>query len=237
MARTTLQEGYWPPKGTIHTIELDGVPLMAIVKHENYYMADGYVAFEKFDFTTAAQNFARAVEYNPENEEAWRLLAAALNGQGRQMADSAKAAAWKSIALLPENFIGYDVLGMVYSNLGQFDTANLYFSEAIKYKINYTNAHYNRGIALFNLKKFGEAVEEFENSIRYGGQQPIYYKLLGMSCLNLNRLDDALGYLKFAAENAKDAEAFYYLGKTYELKGNAQAASQMYQQAQQLGWR
>src|SRR5690606_5864917 len=27
MAKTTLQKGYWPPKGTIHTIELDGVPL------------------------------------------------------------------------------------------------------------------------------------------------------------------------------------------------------------------
>lgn len=237
MSKTTLLEGYWPPKGTIHTISVDGVPLMAIVKHENYHMADGYQAFEKFDFTTAASHFAKAVEYNPENEEAWRLLAAALNGQGSHLADSAKAAAWRSVELLPENFIAYDVLGMIYSGLRQFDTANVYFTESIKYKINYTNAHYNRGIALFNLKKFVEAVEEFENSIRYGGQQPLYYKLLGMSCLNLNRLDDALSYLQFAAENGKDAEAFYYLGKTYELKGNAQAATQMYQQAQQLGWR
>jgi len=123
---------------------------------------------------------------------------------------------------------------MVLSAQGRHDTAATLFEKAISYKINYTNAHYNLGVAYYNMNNFLKAAEEFENCIRFGGQQPLYYKLLGMSKMNMNQLPDAIQFLTFAAQNGNDAEAYQYLGQCYQSQGNEQAAQQMFQQAAQL---
>ncbi len=234
MAKTTLLEGYYPPKGTIHVVELDDVPLCAVIKHENHYMADGYAQIDSGRYAQAVDYFRKAVAYDPGNDEAWRMLGLAMANVGPQYADSALWALRKSIEVLPENFIAYDVSGMIFSSLNRNDTAIRLFEKAISYKINYTNAHYNLGLAHYNLNNFQKASVSFENAIKYGGQQPMYYKLLGLCMLNLNRLSEAQQYLTFSAQNSNDPEAFHFLGKVFELQGNAAQAQQMYARAAEL---
>lgn len=233
MSKTTLLEGYWPPRGTIHTIDLDGVPLMAIIKHENDYMAAGYEALERNELDESVENFRKAVEYDPGNEEAWRMYGMTIANKGPSYADTSIKLLWKGIEVLPESFICYDVMGMVYAAIDRYDTAVHLFKKSIEYKINYTNAHYNLAVAYYNLNNFALAAEEFENCIKYGGQQPQYYKLLGICNMNLNRLDDAIQFLNYAAQNTNDPETWHYLGKIYEMKGNMEAAQQMYARSQQ----
>ncbi len=234
MSKTTLLEGYWPPNGTIHTIKVDDVPLCAIIKHDNNYIAEGYLALDAGNINLSIDLFRKATEYDPGNDEAWRMYGMALANRGPSASDSALAALRKSIEVLPENFIAYDISGMVLSAQGRHDTAATLFEKAISYKINYTNAHYNLGVAYYNMNNFLKAAEEFENCIRFGGQQPLYYKLLGMSKMNMNQLPDAIQFLTFAAQNGNDAEAYQYLGQCYQSQGNEQAAQQMFQQAAQL---
>ncbi|HCS19939.1 MAG TPA: hypothetical protein DIW47_05150 [Bacteroidetes bacterium] len=234
MAKTTLLEGYYPPKGTIHIVELDDVPLCAVVKHENHYMAEGYMETDSAHYAEAKELFWKAVEYDPGNDEAWRMLGLSMANISPQYADSALWALRKSIDILPENFIAYDITGMIFSSLNKHDTAVTMFEKAIFYKINYTNAHYNLGLSYFNLNNFLKASVSFENAIRYGGQQPMYYKLLGICMLNLNRLSEAQQYLTFSAQNSNDPEAYYYLGQAFELQGNTSSAQQMYQRAEEL---
>ncbi len=234
MSKTTLQEGYFPPRGTIHTIDLDGVPLCAIIKRENSYMADGSADLERGNLRSAVDQFAAAAQYDPGNEEAWRHLGLCYANMGAAYTDSALVALEKAIETLPESFIAYDIAGMVFSGNQQYDTAASLFKESISYKINYTNAHYNLGIAYFNLGNYQGAAEEFENSIRYGGQKPQFYKLLGAAMINLNRLSEAIQYLTYAAQNSNDWEAYSYLGQAYQAQGNKDAAQQMFAKAQQL---
>lgn len=234
MSKTTLLDGYWPPKGTIHTIDLDGVPLMAIVKHENSYMSDGYASLEVNDLNGSVENFYKATRYDPGNEEAWRMLGMSLANKGPAYSDSAIHMLQKGVEVLPEAFICYDMMGMIYASQNRYDTAATLFKKAIGYKINYTNAHYNLGVAYYNLSDFGHAADEFTNCVKYGGQQTQYYKLLGLSKIGLNQLDDAIQYLTYVIQKTSDPDAYEYLGKAYELKGNKEAAQQMYQRAQQM---
>lgn len=234
MSKTTLLEGYYPPKGTIHIVELDDVPLCAVIKHENHYMALGYLETDSTHFVEAKEYFRMACEYDPGNDEAWRMYGLSLANSGPQYADSALWSLRKSIEVLPENFIAYDVTGMIFASLQRYDTAVTVLEKSISYKINYTNAHYNLGVAYYNLNNFLKAAASFENCIRYGGQQPTYYKLLGMSLMNLNRLTDAQQYLTFAAQNSNDHEAYQYLGQVYQLQGNASAAQEMFKRAAEL---
>jgi len=234
MSKTTLLEGYWPPTGTIHTIDLDGIPLCAIIKLDNTYIPEGYIALDAGNIDTAISLFEKATEYDPGNDEAWRMYGMALANKGPQAADSALKALRKSIEVLPENFIAYDISGMVLAALGRHDTAATLFEKSITYKINYTNAHYNLGVSYYNMNNFAKAAEEFENCIRFGGQQPAYYKLLGMSKMNLNLLPDAIQFLSYAAQNSNDPEAYQYLGQCYQLQGDEQTAQKMFQAAAQL---
>lgn len=234
MSKSTLLEGHFPPKGTIHIVELDDIPLCAVIKHENHYMAEGYLETDSSHYAEAKELFKKAVDYDPGNDEAWRMYGLAMANISPQYADSALWALRKSIEVLPENFIAYDITGMIYSSMNRHDTAIVCFEKAISYKINYTNAHYNLGLSYYNVNNFLKASLSFENAIRYGGQQPMYYKLLGMCMLNLNRLPDAQQYLTFAAQNSNDPEAYYYLGQVFEFQGNAAQAQQMYARAEEL---
>ncbi|MDX5320437.1 MAG: tetratricopeptide repeat protein, partial [Bacteroidota bacterium] len=163
-----------------------------------------------------------------------RMYGMALANKGPDYQEAALASLRKGIELLPEAFISYDVSGMILASQNKYDTAATLFQKSIHYKINYTNAHYNLGIAYYNLNNFVKAAEEFENCVKYGGQQPQYYKLLGICRMNMNQYNDAIQFLTFAAQNGNDPEAYHYLGQVYERQGNTQAAQQMYQKSAQL---
>jgi predicted Zn-dependent protease len=235
MSKTTLHGGWFPPKGTIHTIEVDGVPLCAIVKRENQYAPQAYEFIEKGEKDSAAHYFQLAIDHDPLNEELYRMLGMVYLNMGPEYMDSGYLALKKSIELLPENFIAYDMLGMYYMKKNNLVEAEKNFSVSISYKINYTNAHYNRGIALFNSGNYIEAVREFEASVRYGGHKPEFYKLLGLSQMNLGQLDKAIQMLNNSISlNASDPEVFDYLGQAYERKGDAANSANAYGRAFQL---
>lgn len=234
MAKTTLLEGHFPPRGTVHVIEQDGVPLCAIIKRENQYIPDGYAAVDANRYPEALQLFKQAAAYDSTNDELWRMMGLAYANLGPAYIDSAIRALHTSIAVQPENFLAYDILGSIYAGMNRHDTAISLYKRSISYKINHTNAHYNMGISLYNLQKFDQAALAFENCIRYGGQKPQFYKLYGASLANLNRFDEAIQYLNYAAENSNDPEAYVYLAAAYRMKGDENAALKVEQKARQL---
>ncbi|TNE81797.1 MAG: tetratricopeptide repeat protein [Bacteroidetes bacterium] len=235
MSKTTLTQGGFPPKGTIHTIDVDGVPVCAIVKRENQYMPQGYALVEAGKMAEAIEPLKKAVAYDSMNDEAWRMLGLAyLNSGGNNQAEAIQALD-KAIEILPENFIAYDVKGMLYFNQRDFVKADSLFQLSISYKVNYTNAHYNRGLALFNMGKYADAVKEFENSVRYGGHKPEFYKLLGMCFMNLNQMDQAIQLLGQSVQmNPNDPQVYQYIGQAYAAKGDQQNAQKFFGQAQRL---
>ena len=65
-----LKNGTWPPKNTIHTINVDGVPICAILKRTDRSDMAGSQALEKGDFQTAVPLLQKAVNILPTNESA-----------------------------------------------------------------------------------------------------------------------------------------------------------------------
>ena len=72
--RSQLLNGSWPPKGTIHTIDRNGIPLCAIVKRENKDDYLGFEAAKRNDIQAAIVHFNRALAYDPRNETASMAL-------------------------------------------------------------------------------------------------------------------------------------------------------------------
>ena len=173
-----LIDGSFPPKGTIHVIEADGIPLAAIIKREDYNMPLGYAALNAKNNDSAVYYFTKATQYNPKDEEPWRLLGEAYMNKGS--ADTAITMLNKSIELSPENYSAYSDLGQVYMNLKK-DMSNAIknFEKSTALKYNFAEGYYYEASCYMSQQDYNHAITLMENAIKRGGSgiPEIYYNL------------------------------------------------------------
>lgn len=191
-SKNELQNGSFPPKGTVYTVTADGIPLAAVIKRENYYMPLGYNSLDKSQFDSSVFYFREAVKYAPKDEEAWRMLGFSLLNLAKM--DSAEITLKKAIEIYPENFTAYSNLGLVYFNQKEFAKATEAFGKSTKYKENVTESWYYSALAYLNLNDYGNAIKQLEMAKKHNASIPeVYYYLA--KAYNLT------GNLQKAAEN------------------------------------
>jgi len=191
-SKNELQNGSFPPKGTVYTVTADGIPLAAVIKRENYYMPLGYSSLDKSQFDSSVFYFREAVKYAPKDEEAWRMLGFSLLNLAKM--DSAEITLKKAIEIYPENFTAYSNLGLVYFNQKEFAKATEAFGKSTKYKENVTESWYYSALAYLNLNDYGNAIKQLEMAKKHNASIPeVYYYLA--KAYNLT------GNLQKAAEN------------------------------------
>lgn len=66
-----MRQNLWPPRGTIKTITVEGVPVCVVVKRKDYSDYEGKVAYEKGQYTKAEALLKSATDIDPANEIAW----------------------------------------------------------------------------------------------------------------------------------------------------------------------
>ena len=229
-----LKEKSFPPKGTVYTVMADDVPLAAVVKRQNYFMSDGYALLEKQNFDTAIYLFEKAVEWNPADEEAHRMLGFALMASGKL--DSSEKHLKKAIEIFPENYSAYSNLGLVYFNKKSFKEANKYFDVAVKYKENLTEAWYYSALAYLNMSDYTNAIKQLESAAKHNGNTFEVYYYLGKSYEAINNLNKAREALEMALGiNQSHAQAWFDLANIYQKLGNKNAYDGCMQRYKSLG--
>jgi len=94
-----LRSGAWPGSRAIHTVEADGVPLLAIERGGGpVFRAEQ--AFEAQRFDDAARALEEELRLHPDNELAWQRLCAIRLEQERS--EEARAAASGALAVAPD---------------------------------------------------------------------------------------------------------------------------------------
>lgn len=230
-----LLNGAFPPKGTVHTIEAGGAPILAIVKRENEYMPNGYLALQNRNIDSALWYFSNATQYNPMDEEAWRMLGNAY--MSAQLADSAKAALNRAIEIYPENYMAYNDIGMVYANLlGDAKTALTYFDKAVSIKVNYADGYYYASAVLLGQRDFYGAIPYLERGIKNGGKSvPEFYYNLAYAYLNTNNLQKAEQQVLLCLSlNRSFGQAYQLYAQILNAQGRQNDAKQLMQQYSQF---
>jgi len=232
-SKNELLNGAFPPKGTVHVIKADDVPLCVIVKRENNYMPDGYEALARRSADTAMMYFNKAVAYDPMNEEAHRMLGTAYLFSNR-FAEAEKALK-KSIEIYPENYSGYSMLGQVWYTQQKPDSALPYLDKALFYKRNVTEAYFYAGQCMLQKNNFAKAAEYFENGVKNNGNIPEMFEGLGLAYLNLANYSMAEGAFNNAlAMNPNYARAYYYLSQVYQRTNEKAKADECIRRYQSL---
>jgi len=233
-SKNELLNGSFPPKGTVYIIKADNVPLAAVVKRENYFMPDGYKYNDAHNLDSAIYFFTKAVNYDPKDEEATRMLGQAYLNRGSL--DTAEKYFNKAIEIFPENYTAWSGKGMIYMNKKEYAKALTFFKKATDFKRNYTEAYYYASVCEFSQNNYAGAIPYLEAAIKNNGNLPEIYYNLGIAYLNTGSYNKAEQALNGALTmNPKMANAYYALAETYQKLGKQAEENYCRQKFQELG--
>lgn len=228
MSHYQLTCGFFPPKGTIHTIDVDGVPLVAIVKRENNYLPTADYYYEKRQFDSAQVYAQKAVDYSPLNVEALRLLGHSYIST--ENIPKAREVLQKSLALFPDDYLAIELMGEVFFRERQYDSSAVYFKRSTEMRVNFSKGYLNYGVTLFNQKKYEAAIVQFENTIRYADEVEANYYTFIVKCYHaLKQYQQGINAAGQALSiDPNHAETYKMLAVIYDEMGNAAQAQEMY---------
>ncbi|MES2616874.1 MAG: hypothetical protein V4613_03290 [Bacteroidota bacterium] len=206
LSKNQILDGYWPPKGTIHEIKVDGVTVAAVVKSANNYGHRGKQYLKKSNFDSALYFYEKAVAYNPMEEEYVRGLAEACKMLKRN--DSAIRYYTKAMELRSGNYEAMAAIAELYLNTAigsggepdkqMIEKAKSFFEQTIIYKKNFAAPYYYLGEIYSNEKNYEKSLSYFADFFEEGqANQQVY-----------GRMTDLLKTLGYSGE---EAEPYYYL--------------------------
>lgn len=169
----TLKRGLWPPDNAVHVIEVDGAPILAILKDTTRNCALGVAALKLQDWNSAIERFQQEVEDVPDNEVAWGNLAQAYFNSGRP--EEAKASAEKALSISPADEMANNLIGLYWLNRGNTEQAKNQFLSAIKLEPGAPMPYYYMAIIAQREGDTAEALKHLDKLLQLApGFRPAY---------------------------------------------------------------
>ncbi len=233
----------FPPKGTIHTIDVDGVPILAIVEKQDHNHNLSLKAYAQKNDSLALYYGLKALEYDDKNVETYRHLAQVYLSMNNL--DKAMEMSQRCLKVNPEDFTSYTIQGMILSQRGQYQEALAALEKSIRYKINNVGAYQYKAQVLLKMGDLDKAYEAMEKAIEYdqGRSANVFYdaayicvqQAVQMPALKLQYFDKAYRHLsQCLAISPNYAEAYNMMAYIFEQAGRPEEAQQFRQKYQQL---
>ncbi|MEW5877548.1 MAG: tetratricopeptide repeat protein [Acidobacteriota bacterium] len=193
-----------------------------------YYTGIAFLLAE--DYETALRYFAKAVEKNAGNPDAYFQVGYCNDKLGRY--SEAVEAFKQAIRIKPDDAEAHYNLGVAYAKLGRYSEALEAFKQAIRIRADFSEAHHNLGVAYAGLGRYSDAVEAFKQAIRIKPDYAEAHFGLGFAYGKLGRYSEAVEAHKQVVRIKPDvAEAHYYLGVAYLSLGRYSEALEAFKQA------
>lgn len=233
LSPTQIKDKYFPPKGTIHTIDVDGVPIAAIVKRENWniYLANEMMKRNQLD--SAEVLLKEYIDYDPLEEETYRTLAYVqiVKNNWRSAINYAK----RSVELCPESYFGLNFMGIAYLNMGNLDSAEYCFKKVIQYKPNYSAGHDGLGDVAMGRNNPGMAVKHYQDALSFAGNNAYIFYKKGEAHLALNELNDAANNFNASIQTNKNfSQSYMGMYKVLQKAGQEEKALEYLTQYRQM---
>ncbi len=135
-----IRQGSWPPGPTVHTINVNSTPVLAIVKSPGKAAFEGINAQKQNRFAEAIPLLEEAAKQDPSDEVVLSALAFSLINSGQN--DLAKSALDKTFAIDPENLTAANYLGLYHINRNEIEPAIRAFERAAELQENNFFAYY-----------------------------------------------------------------------------------------------
>ena len=223
ISKYQLDNAGWPPKGTIYTMQVDGIPVGAVVKRISDSDIKGFRAMRKNKLEDAKHYFNEFLNLYPNSEEVLSGYAELMLKSGKF--DSAVYYADQSIKINPRQIDAVVAKAAALNSAKKFEEANKTSDRIIEIKPDYPEGHYMKGYALRFLNQPNQALKHFEIARNL---KKNYYEADLYSAeilINYNNYEDALTLLNRIQQYrpndiktmALKAKCYYFLDNIDEV--------------------
>jgi len=171
------------------------------------------------------------LERHPDSGLTWKLLAAALQMQGK----NSLPALQKTAQLMPNDADTLFNLGNIQKDIGQFNDAMMNYRRALKLKPDFAEGHNNLGLVLRSIGQIEDGMESFRKALKIKPDLSEALNNLGNSFKELGNLEEAIKYYQQALKIKPNyAEAHNNLGLALKEMGKTEVALSNFRSALQI---
>jgi tetratricopeptide (TPR) repeat protein len=184
-------------------------------------------------YAKAIASYDKALEFKPDDHEAWYYRGNTLRNLGRL--EDAIASYDKALEIKPDLHEAWYNRGNALGNLGRLEEEIASYDKALEIKPDYHEAWYNRGNALDDLGKFEEAIASYDKALEIKPDDDEAWYNRGNALGNLGRLEEAIASYDKALEIKPDKhEAWYNRGNALDDLGKFEEAIASYDKALEI---
>ena len=187
-----LNNNYWPPKGTIHTIKVDDKPICAIIKRPSKDDYKGSTLMNENKFAEAIPYFLNYLKVDSTNSS---VLASLANSYiGIEDYDSTLLYANKALKYHKNHIIALDMIGRVHIVKQEYDQALKTYETIIKEKPNFFMAYYFQAYIYFLKKDYRSSLKKAELCLGSKKDFKPAFKLIGSIKQEQGNVEEAKYY-------------------------------------------
>lgn len=193
----------------------------------------GQAASRREDWKRAAVELTRALELNPNFDQAMTALARALALSG----DPGGGKKWleRALELNPGNYRAWYESAWLHSRLGETGAVRAALEKTLALQPNFGPAQRDLGMLHIRQKNYAAAAARLQKAADLGMTDPTLYNFLGIAYGQTNRPKQAVeSYRKALAGNPSLAEAHLNLALAYQKLGRMREARSEYETACRL---
>ncbi len=172
-----LKEGIWPPANTIYTEEVDGKPILAILKREAKVDLEGKQLLNVGDYAGAIEKFNQALEIDKNNESVLINLAKSYLKINNFV--QANIILEQLLSIYPKNEWAIDLKGEIYLKQGGYDEAIALFKLNIEHNHKFYHTYISLAKAYISKGNDDEAIHYLKACLRINPFYKPAYNLYG----------------------------------------------------------
>ncbi|HZR23065.1 MAG TPA: protein kinase [Vicinamibacterales bacterium] len=192
------------------------------------YVCRGTVRLGTGEYTAAADDFARAVDREPTNDEAYLGLARAQQGAGNVSA--AEQTYRRAVDLRPQYWATHEWLAIFYRDQARYGESVQQYQAAVSLTPDNARAYYALGGVYLLLGRYEDAIGAFRKSVSLG-PTPGAYANWGVAYYYLRRFPESASMLEEACRLAPDARRLGNLARAYYWAGDKTQATVTFERA------
>jgi tetratricopeptide (TPR) repeat protein len=186
-----------------------------------YYRGVFYLYGTTVDAERAIAEYTSALIYNPFAVDALNERGLAYYNVGRYV--DARADFERVIAINPAYDYAYNNIGLLESRLGNKEAAYTAYTASLQIRKTALTLN-NRGLTLYDLGRYEEAIADYSEAIAFNPQVAGYYANRAQAHYMLNNTDSALADVQEALKIGENAKAYLYRARIALDKRDYQAA-------------
>ena len=172
-------------------------------------------------YAEANKNYQQAIDYYTEAVKLNVIDHESYNNRANIYMDQNKFANAivdykQALIVKPDYYVALDNMGALYARRGLFDSALYYFTKVIELKSDYKPTYSNRAITFMSLKRYDEAIKDWQRFLSYQPNDPDVTNTIGECYRMLGNNQEAIRYTTTAIQ--LDPQAVYFLNRSYAYK-------------------